>query len=111
MAEDVAGFSAVALGNDTHGNGKWIVGIVCRGGHGQSDDQRGFGVEGPGGKDEEGMHVAHFLPDLGIAVDPEDVLPPGRPDFFTDGFFERSGGLDRYHCSAPIADATMTSPP
>lgn len=110
MAEDVADFSTSAPGNGTYGNSKWIVGVVFRCGHGQTDDQRGFGVEGPGGKDEEGVHVAHFLPHLGVAVDPDDVLTPGRPEFFWDVFLGIRG-LDRYHCSAPIAGAIMTSPP
>ena len=79
MTQDIACFTPFAPCSTTNGNGKWIVGVVFSRSHGQANDQGGPGVKNPGRKDKEGMHIAHFPSYLGIAVNPDDVLPPWRP--------------------------------
>ena len=82
VTEDITGFAGATLCFGLPGcNGKGIVRIVFRRGHGQADDQRCFVVEITGRKDQKGMNIPHFFSGLGVAVDPDDILPAGRPGF------------------------------
>ena len=107
VAQDIAGLRNPPPRNAAYGNGKGIVGIIVRRGHGQADDQRRPGVEGFRGKNQKRVDVPHLLTDLGVAVDPDDVLPLRYPGVSRKGNRKFLG----YHFSAPTASTAMASPP
>ena len=99
MAKNVA---CLAFGL-SNGNGKWVVCVVVGRGHGKADYQGGFCIEGLGLKHDKGVHVTHFYSRLGVAVNPNHVLPGGHP--------AGSCFLANYQVSAPRCLSTITSPP
>ena len=108
VAQYVTGFVRFAARRVAHRNGKTIRRVVLRRRHRQADHQGSFLVECFWRKHQEGMDIAHFLPSLRAAVDPDDVLPVGRPAALLPG----RGALGRYQRSAPSrSSVAIASPP
>jgi len=76
-------------------NGKWVVGIICSCSHGQTDDKRCLVVEVARRNHQKRVHIPHFLSCLGIAIDPDNILPVRDPQVW----FCSLASL--YHRSAP----------
>ena len=96
MAKNIAGFVLFASTfGGTNSYRKRVVVVVFRGSHRQAYHQRGLIVEVAGRKYQKGMNIAHLLPGLGVAVNPDNILAIGHPGSVTGDF----GGV--YHFSAP----------
>ena len=105
VAEEVTGFSSLRF-YVASVNGKRIVCVVFCSGHRQPNHLRGLGIEVPGWKHQERVHVAHFIPSLRVTVvtvNSDDVLSCWHPFGFGVAF--------NHQCSAPIGVVSMISPP
>ena len=80
VAEYITGFSRLASTFGlSDGNGKRVIDIVFRCSHGRADNQGCGVVEIARRKHQKWVHIAHFLPCLGIAIDPDDIPPSRHP--------------------------------
>jgi len=113
VAKHVAGLRWFTTWCFSHRHGKRIVRIIFRCRHGQADDQRGLLVEDARREHQKGMNIAHFAPNLRIAIDPDDVLPVRSPWLA----FARCRSachylFDSYQRSAPsVCVVVICSPP
>ena len=79
VTEHIAGLPCSGLSHlgfldlpDDHGKG--IIGIVCSRSHRQPDNQRGFFIKNERREYQKRMNIPHFLPNLGVAVNPDNIL-------------------------------------
>lgn len=79
VAQHVARLARLGAFGHAGRHRKGVVGVVGSGGHGQADDQRGAVIESAGREHQKRVDVAHFLPGLGVAVDPDHILALRHP--------------------------------
>lgn len=103
VAENIAGFPWLAARCRPDGDSKWVIDVAFSASHRQPNHQRSLLVEDARRKHQERKNVPHFLPDLRVTVDPDDVLAIRHPRFALPC---------AYHRSAPVVwVVTITSPP
>src|SRR5450759_2557147 len=107
VTEHIAGLACLAPLGLSGCHCKRVVGVVFRRGHGQPGHQRSFRVEDARREYQKGMNVAHLLPGLRVAADPDNVLAVRHPE----ATFPRGRLLCGYHRSAPMVLLAVTSPP